>query len=251
MNDINVNSYPHIEQDIANWKSNNTIDVNPIPFDNLFPPTLVTSGPHAGSMLFRANYTTNMAGGLYSYNIPYPPVGMTGRSFQYVAMNIRKFVPAYAPGTLMRDEMDFKWTFAVNGVQGWQANVSTQINKSNGQLQLDPTGKKWVNSGYVPTSCATGQSEVYQIRAWSDLATVWTVTGFQCNDEYPFIPGPAFQNIPLIQTATATSGPWSSGIHPQVQGEFANAPFEINEFYARIDILTSDFPIPFIDPMTF
>jgi hypothetical protein len=243
MSDICTVVYDHLERD-ATWTVNNTIQVNPIPFDNpVPPPTLITSGPLAGALAFKATYSKNMAGGLISTGLAWPPVGCAGRSLQYTALNIRSFIPAYPAGTIMRKEMDYKLTFA----GGLQANVSTQINKQpgNGQWQLDPTGKAWANTGYVPTTDGTGQSDLFQIRAWSDGLTVWSVIGLQCNNEFPFTPGAAFQNVPLIVTN------WAESLRPQLQWEGANAPFTAETDYQRVQVIISDAPIPFLDPSTF
>jgi hypothetical protein len=241
MSDIATIVYDHLERD-ATWKVNNTIQVNPIPFDDpVPPPSLITSGPLAGALAFKATYSKNMAGALISTGLPWPPIGAQGRSFQYTALNVRMFIPAYPAGTIMRKELDYKLTFA----SGLQANVSTQINKSNGQWQLDPTGKTWANTGYVPTTDGTGKSDMFQIRAWSDSLTVWSVLGLQCNNEFPFTPGAQFQNVPLIQTN------WAESLRPQLQWEGANAPFTAEIDYQHVQVVVSDFPIPWLDPASF
>jgi hypothetical protein len=234
----------HIEQDAANWKVNNTPAVNPINFDYCPPPS-IASGAQAGSLLFMASYSKNLAGGLISYDIPFPP--QSNRSFNYCAINVRQFVPAYPAGTFRRNELDCKWTAipATNPVSANQANGSTQINTDTGMWQLDPTGSAWVDSGYAPKTNALGQPNVFQIRLWSDLKSVWSVTGLQCNAEPTFFPGPQFQSIPLIPTN------WSAGLHPQLQWEGGNAPFCATVYYQRVQVIVSEAQIPMLDPSTF
>lgn len=224
----------------ATWSVNNTSSVNPINFDFVPPPTIVPSGSMAGNLLFMASYTRNLAGGMLSTNEALP--ALPGRSFQYIAYNVWQYIPAYPDQTIMRDEMDVKWTLVSGSSSPLpnQANVSTQINTQTGSWQLDPSGTAWVDSGYIPSTFKTGQWNLFQIRAWSDGKTVWSVTGLRCNQETPFVPGSTFQNIPLVSTN------WGTGLHPQLQWEGGNAPFSATVYYSRVQLSVSEAPIPFI-----
>lgn len=252
LSDVCTVVYDHREQNPAAWHVNNTTQVNPIPFDYLPQPTLVTSGPQAGSMLFMASYSQNLAGGLIGTDIPFPPAGCSGRRFNYAAMRVKQFIPAYPAGTILRNENDFKWTILppTNPNTPNQANLSTEISDAYG-WRLDPSGKAWVSTGYFPSSLVYGQVNAFQITASTDGSTVWSVTGLKCNSEPTFIPTTdpsgkiSFVNIPLITTN------WSAGLHPQLQWEGGNAPFCATVYYGNVQIVTSDAPVPMLDPSQF
>lgn len=245
--DVCTVTSPNLALNPSIWHVNNTSSVNVPNFDYLPPPSAVTSGAMKGSMLMMASYSQHMAGGLIGTDMPFPPAGCSGRKFLYAAMNVRQQFPPYPDKTIQRNELDLKWTIipATNPNSPNQANGSTQINADNGQWQLDPSGQTWVNTGYVPTSYVIGASNVFQIRLSTDGVKVWSVTGLQCNSEPPFIPGSAFQNIPLITTN------WTAGLHPQLQFEGGNEPFCVTNYYWNVQVITSDAPIPMIDPTKF
>lgn len=237
LSDVCTVVYDHLEQLAPAWKTNNTTAVNPIPFDYLPQPTLVgPSGNMPGSMLFMASYSQNLAGGLISYDISFPPKGCT-RNFWYAAFNVKQWIPPYPSGTFRRNELDLKWTIGAANTPN-QANGSTEINLDTGEWRGDPTGNAWLGTGYFPKTFVLGQNNVFQIRLSTDGATIWSLTGLQCNDEAPYTPGAAFQNIPLITTN------WTKGLHPQLQWEGGNAPFAATVYYPRVQVITSDAPIP-------
>lgn len=236
MSNVCTVMYDHLEQDP--WKPNNTADVNPIPLDDL-DQGFITSGQFAGSLIFMGKYKKNMAGGLLSNDIVLPVIGT--RKFLYSAMNVKQWMPDYSDLTFVRNELDYKWTVGAPNTPN-QANVSTQI-KDNSNWQLDPTGKVWVDSGCIVNTAMPGQWNVFQIRAWTD-GTKWSVTGLKCNSEPTFVPGPAFKNIPMLNTS------WAQGLHPQLQWEGINAPFSAVVYYGRVQILTSEAPIPMFDSTT-
>jgi hypothetical protein len=244
---IETITFDHLELDL--WHPRSDLSVNPRPFDSMtgiYDPT-------SGALVFTGRYSQEMAGGLLSVDIPASQYANPTRKFAYSAFNVKQFIPAAPKQPVQRNELDLKETlFApplgsldANGKPtiGNQANVSTQQRPDTGAWQLDPDGKGWVNSGYVPKTAQEGKINVFQIRAWAD--TKWSVTGLQCNAETAFVPGPNFQNLPLIATT------WTAGLHPQLQWEGALAPFAASVYYYRVQIQISEAPIPMLDPNVF
>lgn len=234
--------YDHLEADP--WAINNSSQVNPIPFDYM-APGVVASGPMKGALIFTGSYSKNLAGGLLSQDIPLPVIA--GKKLLYTALNVKQYVPVYPNPVMGRNEMDLKWTLVSGSAApvANQANISSQINADSGQWQLDPTGKAWVDTGYIVKNNPPGQNNVYQIRASSDGATAWSVTGLKSNNDPAFIPGSAFQNILFVVTN------WTAGLHGQLQWEGLNPPFSATIYYLRVQVMISDSPIPMLDPATF
>lgn len=143
-----------------------------------------------------------------------------------------------------RHEDDVKATFvsAPSGsspIQN-QANWSCQWNRDRGQWDLDPSGKKWVGSGYAKQPIA-GRNRL-QMRMSTDYTKkTWTTTGLQLNDDpNPFVPSAgSFGNLPWITTN------WTKGGKKQLQTMVeGGAPWYLRLRYTKCWVMFGTAPIP-------
>ena len=205
------------------WKSNIGPSINPIP-STAFTATL----DQAAQVLEVDNQADKaMAGGLVSEQIPFILTAP-----RYFGMDVVFWLTPSNLARFARGENDLKVTFP----GGAQANFSTEWNKTTGNWQLDPTGKKWVDTGYTVTPIA-GRNK-WQFRGSFD-GKVWSVTQLYFNRDIrgPFTPDSRFQNIPAIQTN------WAAGLHPQLQTECEVIGY-LREEYEVVRVFESDNPIP-------
>ena len=203
------------------WKSNIGPSINSVPSDAFF----AQQDSVTGNLEVINQASKEMAGGLISENLPVP-VGT-----KFFGLDVIIDLSAEDRPHLARCENDLKVTFQ----GGAQANFSTQWNDDKQVWQLDPSGQTWVDSGYTKP-LVVGRNK-WQVRGSFD-GSKWSVTGLRVNDDTPFVPGAAFQNLPAIQSG------WGSGLHPQLQTEVRKAPWFLRESYERVRVLASDSAIP-------
>lgn len=158
---------------------------------------------------------------------------------RYFGLDVRFEMSAEDLADMARGEFDEKitWTSGSSTPLPNQANISTQINASEGYMvQLDPTGSAWVDSGFTAKPLADAPN-LYQVRSWTD-GTKWSVTGLRFNGGTPFTPGAQFQGLPMITTN------WGKGRHPQLQTEAFSAPSFLRVKYLSVRLLAADVELP-------
>jgi hypothetical protein len=216
------------EQDVFTSKISSSVN-------NVFSDQYLTYTGPSGIQIVNAS-SKEYGGGLVSNNYPVPP------NTKYFGMDVAYYISPEDLSHLARNEMDLKITLVSGSATPLpnQANGSAQQNWSEGGMwDLDPTGSKWVPSGYNPGLPSAGINTM-QFRFMADLAAgKWSVTGLRANSGIPFIPDPTkFANLPLITTN------WGPGLHPQLQTEGWNAPFFLRQTYSKVWITASAVPIP-------
>jgi hypothetical protein len=204
----------------AVWNSHIAPDINKVPSVQF--KALNT----ADGLLVLNEADQELAGGLVSADFALPP------GCQYFGMDTEWIESADDHPHIGRHEMDLKVTLVSGSAKALpnQANLSLEWNDDTKQWQLDPTGKVWANTGYA-NAPVIGRN-VMKLRGWSD-GVHWSCTGLQLNGGTPFVPGAAFQNLPLITTN------WQTGLHPQLQSECIGAPYFLRILYPRVLVMAS------------
>lgn len=211
------------------WTTNISADVNSVPAEG-FRAMLTISGA-----LKVSNVGPQMGGGLVSCHRPfYGALGVT--PMPYIQVQADRYFADYELPNVGRDEFDLKSVSKSGSMTQCanQANFSTQWNRSNGQWQLDPTGKVWVDTGFKPTTEANAWfTTKYKLimdtikGTWGVLSVDWDNQHFDCPSQ--------FQNIPLLTTN------WGVSSSLQCQTETMNAG-AVTVLYHHIGIKYSDQP---------
>jgi hypothetical protein len=209
------------------WGTNISADVNSVAAEG-FRAMLTPSGA-----LKVSNVGPTMGGGLVSCHRPF--YGMLGTTpMPYIMVQADRYFADYELPNVGRDEFDLKCVFKSGSAAPCAntANFSTQNNRSNGQWQLDPTGKVWVDTGFKPTTEAnawftTRYRFIMGPTTWGVLSVDW--------DNQHFDAPAQFQNLPYL-----TSN-WAVSSSLQAQTETMNAG-AVTVLYHRISIKSSDQP---------
>ena len=206
------------------WQPKIAPDINPVPSDS-YECYNTPSGLVAVNAASKEN-----AGGLVSISYPLPS------GAQFFGLDVDWNETAEDLPRKARNEMDLKVTLfsGASAAIPNQANGSLQWNATRKTWQLDPNGTGWVDSGYTEPPVVGKNSMA--LRLWSD-GKHWSVTGLQLNGGPAFVPGAAFQNLPMITTN------WSAGLHPQLQTEAQGTPWFLRSIYTCVLVMASATPI--------